>query len=55
MGDVLAKSVEFVQGGLKGIAFGNGSATNLQPATTLFFTAAPKGSSSGLYGSLTLD
>jgi uncharacterized protein (TIGR03118 family) len=55
VGDVRARPAAFVQEGLKGIAFGNGSATNLQPATTLFFTAAPKGSSSGLYGSLTLD
>ncbi len=55
MGTLRTNAGLFSQEGLKGIAFGNGSVPNLQPATTLFFTAAPTGATSGLYGSITLN
>jgi hypothetical protein len=42
----------FSQAGLQGIEFGKGSVANLQPATTLLFTAELKDATNGLYGSI---
>ena len=42
----------FSPAGLQGIALGKGSVANLQPATTLLFTVAPKDATNGLYGSV---
>jgi hypothetical protein len=42
----------FSPAGLQGIALGKASVANLQPATTLLFTVAPKDATNGLYGSV---